>query len=288
MIPIPRAFESDTRATEFDLILEAGRAGKNYWRDLWRYQELFYVLAWRDISVRYKQTVIGIVWALLQPFLTMLIMTIVFSRIANMPSPGVPYPLLVIVGTLPWLFFSSSLANASQSLVNNSNLISKIYFPRLIIPISTIVTAFIDFLISFALMIAVLAWYRFLPPWQIVFLPLFVGLAFLTAVGPGLLMTALNVKYRDFRYIIPFVVQFGAFVSPVGYMSGAKLFGLWRVLYSLNPVVGVIDGFRWCLLGGVNTIDGPSFAVSLAVTGLFLVLGIRYFRKTEKSFADII
>jgi lipopolysaccharide transport system permease protein len=282
------ASEADTRTAEFDLILEAGRAEKHYWRDLWRYRELFYVLAWRDISVRYKQTVIGVVWALIQPLLTMIIMTIVFSRIANMPSPSVPYPLLVIVGTLPWLFFSSSLTNASQSLVNNSNLISKIYFPRLIIPTSTVVTAFIDFLISFALMIAVLAWYRFLPPWQVVFLPLFIGLAFLSAVGPGLLMTALNVKYRDFRYILPIVVQFGAFVSPVGYMSGAKLFGWWRVLYSLNPVVGVIDGFRWCLLGGANTIDPPAFATSLAVTGLFLVVGVRYFRKTEKNFADII
>jgi lipopolysaccharide transport system permease protein len=270
------------------IIIASGHVEREYWRDLWRYRELFYVLAWRDISVRYKQTVIGVVWALLQPLLTMIIMTVVFSRIAKMPSLGVPYPLLVLAGTLPWLFFSSSLTSASQSLVGNSNLISKVYFPRLIIPTSTVVTAFIDFLIAFALMIAVMAWYRFLPPWQVVFLPLFVGLAFLASLGPGLLITALNVKYRDFRYIIPFLVQVGAFVSPVGYMSGAKLFGLERVFYSLNPVVGVIDGFRWCLLGGANTIDGPSFAASLAVTVLFLGLGIGYFRKTERTFADVI
>jgi lipopolysaccharide transport system permease protein len=268
------------------IIIESGHVEREYWRDLWRYRELFYVLAWRDISVRYKQTAIGIVWALLQPLLTMIILTFVFSRMAKMPSPGVPYPLLVMAGTLPWLFFSSSLTNASQSLVGNSNLISKVYFPRLIIPTSTVVTAFIDFLITLALMIALLAWYHFLPPWQVVFLPLFIGLAFLASLGPGLLITALNVKYRDFRYIIPFIVQFGVFVSPVGYV--ATVSGVSKVLYSLNPMVGVIDGFRWCLLGGANTIDPASFAASLTVTALFLVVGIGYFRKTERTFADVI
>jgi lipopolysaccharide transport system permease protein len=227
-----------------------------------------------------------VLWALLQPLLTMIVLTVVFSRIAKMPSLGVPYPLLVLAGTLPWLFFSSSLTNASQSLVGNSNLISKVYFPRLIIPTSTVVTSFIDFLITLVLLMAVMAWYRFLPPWHIVFLPLFIGLAFLASLGPGLLITALNVKYRDFRYIIPFIVQFGVFASPVGYV--ATFSGWWRVFYSLNPVVGVIDGFRWCLLGGVNTIDLPSFAASLAVTVLFLMVGIGYFRKTERTFADVI
>jgi lipopolysaccharide transport system permease protein len=269
------------------LIIESGNLEREYWRDLWRYRELFYVLAWRDISVRYKQTVVGVVWALLQPLLTMIIMTAIFSRMAKMPSPGVPYPLLVLAGTLPWLFFSTSLTNAGQSLVGNANLISKVYFPRLIIPTSTVVTAFIDFMIAFALLIAVLAWYHFLPPWHVVFLPLFIVFAFLASLGPGLLITALNVKYRDFRYIIPFVVQIGYFVSPVGYMSSAVP-GVKRMLYSLNPVVGVIDGFRWCLLGHTNTLNWPCLATSLAVTGLFLVVGIGYFRKTERTFADII
>jgi lipopolysaccharide transport system permease protein len=270
------------------LIIESGNVEREYWRDLWRYRELFYVLAWRDISVRYKQTVVGVLWALIQPLLTMIIFTVVFSKMANMPSPGVPYPLLVLAGTLPWQFFSLSLTNASQSLVGNANLISKVYFPRMIIPTSTVVTAFIDFMISFALLIAVLAWYHFMPPWHVVFLPLFIGFAFLASLGPGLLITALNVKYRDFRYIIPFVVQVGAFVSPVGYMSGAKLHGVERVIYSLNPVVGVIDGFRWCLLGGANTLNWPCLGTSVVVTGVFLVVGIGYFRKTERTFADII
>jgi len=270
------------------LIIEPGRIEREYWRDLWRYRELFYVLAWRDISVRYKQTVIGVLWALLQPFLTMIVLTVIFNKVAKMPAQeGIPYSLLVLAGTLPWQFISSALSNASQSLVGNANLISKIYFPRLIVPTSTVVTAFADLLISFILMVAVMAWYHFLPPWQIIFLPCFVVLAFLTALGPGLLITALNVKFRDFRYIIPFMVQFGYFASPVGYSSGF-VSEKWKLLYSLNPVVGVIDGFRWSLLGGQNKIDLPRFSLSLAVTAFLLTAGISYFRNTERTFADVI
>jgi len=270
------------------LIIEPGRIEREYWRDLWRYRELFYVLAWRDVSVRYKQTVIGVLWALLQPLLTMIVFTVIFNRIAKMPAQeGIPYPLLVLAGTLPWQFFSTALAGASQSLVGNANLISKVYFPRLIIPTSSVVTAFIDLLIGFSLMLAAMAWYQFLPPWQIIFLPFFVVLAFLTALGPGLLITALNVKYRDFRYIIPFTLQLGYFVSPVGYASG-HVGDKWKLLYSLNPVVGVIDGFRWSLLGGENQIDPRSFGLSLAVTAALLVWGISYFRRTERTFADVI
>jgi len=269
------------------LVIESGRSHREYWRDLWRYRELFYVLAWRDISVRYKQTVIGIIWALLQPFLTMVIFTVLFSKLAKMPSGGVPYPLLVLAGSLPWQFISASLSGASQSLVGNANLISKVYFPRLIIPASAVVTALVDLLIAFPLLVAVMVWYQVWPSWQVVFLPFFILLAFLTALGPGLLITALNVKYRDFRYIIPFMVQLGFFVSPVGYLSstvGEK----WRLLYSLNPAVGVIDGFRWALLGGQNTIDPRSFLLSLLVTAILLWLGIAYFRKMERTFADVI
>jgi len=270
------------------LIIEPGRIEREYWRDLWRYRELFYVLAWRDISVRYKQTAVGVLWALLQPFLTMVVLTVIFSQVAKMPAQeGIPYALLVLAGTLPWQFISTALSSASQSLVGNANLISKIYFPRLIVPTSAVVTSFVDLLISFLLLLAVMAWYQFLPPWQVFFLPFFIILAFLTALGPGLLITALNVKFRDFRYIIPFMVQFGYFISPVGYWSG-HVPAKWKLLYSLNPVVGVIDGFRWCLLGGENQIDPASFGLSLAVTALLLVLGISYFRKTERTFADII
>jgi lipopolysaccharide transport system permease protein len=271
-----------------EIVLEAGRAERNYWRDLWRYRELFQVLAGRDVAVRYKQTVIGIVWAVMRPFLTMLIFTIIFSRIAKLPSDGdAPYALMVLAGLLPWTFFSTALGDASLSLVTNSNLISKVYFPRLIIPTATIVVSFVDLLISFVILVAMMVWYRFAPTVNILALPLFVILAFLTSLGPGLWITALNVKYRDFRYIIPFLLQFGLYVSPVGFSSTAVP-EQWRLLYSLNPMVGVIDGFRWCILGGNSHIYWPSLASTAVITVFFLWLGIRQFRKMEKTFADLI
>ena len=275
-----------------DRIIEPGRAEKHYWLDLWRYRELFIILAWRDISVRYKQTLIGVAWALIQPLLTMLVMTILFGRVAGLRSDGdAPYAIMVFAATLPWLFFSSALSSASQSMVGNASLISKIYFPRLIIPTSAVVTSCVDFLISFVILIGLMIWYKFIPSWNIFALPLFVGLGFLAVLGPGLFITALNVKFRDFRYVIPFIVQFGLYVSPVGFSSsvihekfGDNLF----LVYSLNPMVGVIDGFRWAILGGNSHIYFPGFCVSLLVVAFFLVIGVRYFRKTEKSFADII
>jgi lipopolysaccharide transport system permease protein len=270
------------------LILEAGRAEEHYWRDLWRYRELFSVLAWRDVSVRYKQTVIGGAWALLRPFLTMVIFTVVFGRVANLPSDGAaPYALLVFAGLLPWSLFSAALTGASESMVANANLIGKVYFPRIILPAATLVTALIDFLVSLLLLGAMMAWYRFLPGWQILMLPLFVGLALLASLGPGLWVTALNIKYRDFRVVIPFLVQLGLYISPVGF-SSSVVPDKWRWLYSLNPLVGIIDGFRWCILGGESGIYWPGFLVSLAVIGFFLWLGVRRFRATERSFADLI
>jgi lipopolysaccharide transport system permease protein len=272
---------------EYELILEAGRAEKNYWRDLWRYRELFQVLAWRDVSVRYKQTVIGVAWALVRPFLTMVVFTIVFSKVAKLPSDGTaPYALLVFAGMLPWTFFSTALSDASNSLISNANLISKVYFPRLIVPAATIIVALVDFLISFSLLVAMMIWYQWVPGWQILLLPMFVLLAFFASLGPSLWITALNVKYRDFRYIIPFIVQFGLYVSPVGF-SSSVIPPEWRLVYSLNPVVGVIDGFRWCILGESN-IYWPGFAASLGVTVFFLWLGIKQFRSMEKRFADLI
>jgi len=270
------------------IVLEAGRSERHYWLDLWRYRELFAVLAWRDLSVRYKQTVIGVLWALIRPVLTMVVLTVVFGRIAALPSDGTtPYALMVFAGMLPWTFFSSGLAEASNSLINNANLISKVYFPRLLVPAATIAVAFVDFLVSFCILIALYVWYKFAPSWQIAALPLFVLVAFLASLGPALWLTAFNVKYRDFRYVIPFIVQFGLYISPVGFTSGV-IPDNWRLLYSLNPMVGVIDGFRWCLLGGQSQLYLPGLLISLAVTALFLWLGIRQFRRTENTFADLI
>jgi lipopolysaccharide transport system permease protein len=270
------------------IVIEAGRREGNYWLDLWRYRELFRVLAWRDLSVRYKQTIIGVLWALIRPVLTMSVFTIIFGQIARLPSDGTaPYPLMVLAGLLPWTFFSTGLSEASNSLINNANLISKVYFPRLIVPTAAVVVAFVDFLISFSILVVMMAWYQFLPGWQILVLPIFVLLAFFASVGPALWITALNVKYRDFRYVIPFIVQFGLYVSPVGF-SSSVVPEQWRLLYSLNPMVGVIDGFRWCTLGGQSNLYAPSLAMSIGVTAFFLWFGIRRFRMMEKSFADLI
>jgi len=272
---------------ETTLIIEAGRTEKHYWLDIWRYRELFYFLTWRDILVRYKQTAIGVAWALIRPFLTMVVFTVVFGKLAKLPSEGVPYPILVFAAMLPWQFFSNALSEASNSLVGNANLISKVYFPRLIIPASSVITSFVDFVISGAILVVLMAWYHFVPSWRVVYLPAFIIIAFAASMGIGLWLTALNVKYRDFRYIVPFIVQFGLYISPVGF-SSTIVPGRWRFLYSLNPMVGVIDGFRWAILGGESKIYLPGFVLSMVIVGALLVTGIMYFRKTEKSFADVI
>src|SRR5215813_14875824 len=270
------------------IVIEPGRHERNYWVDLWRYRELFRVLAWRDLAVRYKQTVIGAAWAVIRPLITMLVFTVIFGRIARLPSEGTaPYPLMVFAGMLPWTFFSTGLSEASNSVLNSANLITKVYFPRLIVPTATVVVAFVDFLINFCMLFLLMAWYKFMPDWRILVLPAFVLLVFCASVGPALWITSLNVKYRDFRYIIPFIVQLGLYVSPVGF-SSAAVPEVWRLWYSLNPIVGVIDGFRWSLLGGESRLYWPGFYLSLAVAGFFLWLGIRQFRKMEKGFADLI
>jgi lipopolysaccharide transport system permease protein len=270
------------------LVIEPGRAELHYWRDLWRYRELFRVLAWRDISVRYKQTVIGAAWALIRPFLTMVVFTVIFGKLANLPSDGTaPYALMVFAGMLPWSFFATAVGDASNSLLGNANLISKVYFPRLIVPIAAVMVAFVDFLISFAILAALMVWYQFMPGWQILLLPAFVAVASITSFGIGVWITALNVKYRDFRFVVPFIVQLGLYASPVGFSSNI-IPQQWRLVYSLNPMVGVIDGFRWCILGAESQLYWPGFWLSLIVAGFFLWLGIRRFRKMEKSFADLI
>jgi lipopolysaccharide transport system permease protein len=270
------------------IVIEAGRAEGHYWLDLWRYRELFRVLARRDLSVRYKQTVIGVLWALIRPFLSIVVFTVIFGRIAKLPTDGsAPYALMVAAGILPWTFFSAGLSDASNSLISNEKLITKVYFPRMIVPVATIVVAFVDFLISFCILLGLMGWYGFLPDWRIFLLPLFVLLAFCASVGPSLWITSLNVKYRDFRYVIPFIVQFGLYISPVGF-SSSLVPEQWRLLYSFNPIVGVIDGFRWCILRGQTDLYLPGLAASVVVTAFFLWLGVRQFRKLERSFADLI
>jgi len=269
------------------LVIEAGHTERHYWRDLWRYRELFYFLAWRDMLIRYKQTVVGIAWAVIRPLLTMIILTLVFGKLGKMPSGGVPYPLLVFCGMLPWQFFSTALSESGSSLITNSNLISKVYFPRLIVPSSSVISSFVDFIISALFLALLMVWYRFLPPPTIVFLPIFASLVLIASFGVGLWIAALMVEYRDFRFIVPFIVQFGLYLSPVGFLSSVVP-DRFRLLYSVNPIVGVIDGFRWCLLGGQNTIYLPGLAVSVAATVVLTVTGIWYFRKTERTFADII
>lgn len=273
---------------EWDLVIGSGYSAKNYWKDLWRYRELFYILSWRDIKVRYKQTVIGAAWSIVRPLLTSIIFYFVFNRIANLTYDGpAPYFLMVFAGMLPWQFFSTALSESSNSLVGNSNLITKVYFPRLIVPASSVITTMVDFVISFGIMIILMVWFRFLPGWEIIFLPFFILLAFVCAFGFGLLFTALNVKYRDFKVIIPFLIQFGLYITPVGFSSAHALKNLpqsvhW--LFSLNPMVGIIDGFRFCLLG--DKMQWQSLLISTVFSVVLLFIGMSYFRKMEKTFAD--
>ena len=268
------------------LVIEAGRTERHYWRDLWRYRELFLFLAWRDILVRYKQTVIGVAWSVIRPVATMVVFTIVFGRIARLPSDGVPYPILVFSALLPWHFFASAVAEGSNSLIENANIISKVYFPRLIVPASAVVVSFVDFLISLALLALLMAWYQFSPGPRVVLLPVFAALAILVAMGLTLLFAALNVRYRDFRYVVPFLIQFGLFISPVGF-SMSVIPETWRWLYSLNPMVGVIEGFRWSLIPDY-VLDLRAVLFSAVISLMALGCGTIYFRRTERSFADVI
>ncbi len=273
-----------------ETVIEAGRTEKNYWWDLWLYRDLFFLLAWRDLLVRYKQTVFGVLWAVLRPFLTMVIFVLIFSRVAGLPSDGVPYAILVLGGMLPWQFFATALSDASGSLVGNSQLITKVYFPRIILPASSVIVALVDFMVTLALLAGVMAWYGYIPPLRIVLLPFFVSLALAAAMGPGLIATALNVKYRDFRFVIPFVVQFGLYLSPVGFKSAVieeRLGYVARLIYALNPMVGVIDGFRWCI-GAEPSLHPAGLGISVLTSVILLYVGVRFFRNTEKTFADIV
>ncbi|HEY1763463.1 MAG TPA: ABC transporter permease [Opitutaceae bacterium] len=269
-----------------ELVIEAGHGSLGYWRELWRYRDLFFFLAQRDIKVRYKQTALGIGWAVVQPVVTTVIFTFVFGKVAGMPSGGVPYQLLVLAGLLPWQFFSAALSGASMSLISNANLVSKVYFPRLIIPLSSLGVAAVDFLVVLVLYFGASAWFGRLPSWHWCFLPLFIVVALALAFGAGLWFTALTVRYRDFRYLVPFVVQVGVFVSPIGF--SATVAPHWRTLLDLNPMTGVIDAFRWCLLSDGQPFDASGITCSIVISGILVFTGLWYFRQMERTFADVI
>jgi lipopolysaccharide transport system permease protein len=283
--------------SRYQIIIEPGRSAKNYWRDLWRYRELLFTLAWRDISVHYKQTVVGIAWAVIRPLTTVLVFTLVFGRIAGLTSAEVPYLVLVMAGVLPWQLFATCLSESSNSLVANNNLVSKVYFPRLLVPFSSLAVGLVDFMVTLPFLFGLCAYYEIWPTWRIATLPVFMLLAFLTANSLGLWLCALNVRFRDVRYIIPFLIQFGQYLSPVGY-GIERVPKSFRWLYELNPMAGIINGFRWSLYGGrftpgpqdagVNPLESLSFYLSLALVAVMLYGGVRYFRKTERTFADVI
>ncbi len=268
------------------LVIEAGKVNRQYFKDLSSYRELFLLLAWRDILVRYKQTIIGVTWSVLRPLLTMIVFTIVFGRLAKMPSEGVAYPILVFAAMLPWQFFSNTVNEGGNSLISNANMISKVYFPRIIIPTTAMIVSLIDFLISILILSALMFWYQHVPTWRVVFLPMFLGLAAIAALGITYLISALNVKYRDFRYVLPFIIQFGLYISPVGF-SSSVVPDKWRLIYSLNPMVGVIDGFRWAIIGNTQ-MYWPGFFFSVGLAGLLLIVGFGSFRSMERKFADVI
>jgi len=273
--------------SEAILVLAPGRSEKNYFRDLWYFRELFIILAWRDVTVRYKQTVVGVAWALIRPLLSIVIFSIIFGGLAKLPSDGVPYPVMVSAGLLPWTLFSSVMTESANSLIVNARLVSKVYFPRIIMPAAAGVVGLIDFIISLLILVGVMIWYQFMPGWQILLLPVVAVVAVFASLGPSLFISALNVKYRDFRFIVPFIVQFGLYVSPVAF-SSSVIPEKWRLLYNLNPMVGVIDSFRWCVNGGQTELYVPGLIAGAAVTVVMMFVGFLYFRATEKSFADVI
>jgi lipopolysaccharide transport system permease protein len=278
---------TNSDSTQPDLLIEPNSPVLHYWQDVWRYRELFWFLVWRDILVRYKQTVVGVAWSVIRPLVTMIVFTVVFGMLAKLPDSGVPYPLLVFAAMLPWNFFSNALSEGSGSLVGNANLVTKVYFPRIIIPVSSVIVALVDFAISLVIMAAIMFWSGYLPDWRIITLPLFLVLAALPVAGAGLWFAALNVRYRDFRYLVPFVLQLGLYVSPVGF-SSSIVPEQWRLLYALNPMVGVIDGFRWALLQGNVELHWSGILLSTGLSLLLLITGFWYFRKTERILADVI
>jgi lipopolysaccharide transport system permease protein len=254
--------------------------------ELWEYRELLYFLIWRDIKVRYKQTALGATWAIIQPFFTMVVFSLFFGHLAKMPSDGIPYPIFSFAALVPWSFFANGLSQSSNSLVGSANLITKVYFPRLTIPLASVLSGVVDFALAFVVLLGMMLFYRIVPTVNVLWLPLFLLLALITSLGVGLWLSALNVEYRDVRYVVPFITQFWLFVTPIAYPS-SLLHEPWRTLYGLNPMVGVVEGFRWALLG-TKTAPGPIIAVSSTAAAVILITGAFYFRRMEKTFADIV
>jgi lipopolysaccharide transport system permease protein len=270
------------------IVLEPGRRDKHYWRDLWHFRELLAIFAWRDITVRYKQTVVGVLWAGLRPLLTMVVFTIVFGEVADLPADGgAPYPVMVFAAMLPWFLMSGIIAGGSGSVVGNASLITRVYFPRVIFPFASAVLPLVDSMISIVLLAILMVWFGHAPSWQILLLPLFFVLAVAVALGPAFFFSALNAKYRDFTFIVPFALQLALYISPVGFSSNV-IPDQWRFLYSLNPLVGVVDGFRWSVLGGDTGLYVPGLIVSVVFAGACLWAGLKYFRRAERAFADLL
>jgi lipopolysaccharide transport system permease protein len=255
-------------------------------RDLWEYRELLYFMIWRDIKVRYKQTALGASWAIIQPFFTMVVFSLFFGHLGKIPSDGLPYPVFAFAALVPWTFFANGLSQSSNSLVGSSNLITKVYFPRLIIPLGSVFSGIVDFLIAFVILLGMMLFYGLVPTLNVLWLPLFLLLALVASLGVGLWLSALNVEYRDVRYVVPFITQFWLLATPIAYPS-SLLPEPWRTVYGLNPMAGVVEGFRWALLGS-NSAPGPIIAVSATVSVLILISGSFYFRRMERTFADLV
>jgi len=270
-----------------EIVIEGNRSPRDICSDLWLYRELFLFLAWRDLLVRYKQTAIGLAWSVFTPLLTMLILTLVFGRLAGLPSVDLPYPILVFAAILPWQFFSTTLSTSSTSLIANRQMVSKVYFPRIIIPSTAMVVSLADLAISLAILAGLMAWFGVAPSGRLLAIVPLTLLAALTSLGAGYWISALNVKYRDFRHLVPFMIQFGLYVSPVGF-SSAVVPEKWRLLYSMNPMVGVIDGFRWAIAPTAGVFHWPGFVCSVVFALVLFSSGVLFFLKTERKFADVI
>ena len=275
-----------TEDEAFDIVIEPEKNNADFLRELVKFRELFFFLAWRDILVRYKQTAIGVAWGIIRPVVSMVVFVIVFGKIAKLPSGGVPYPVMVFTALLPWQFFSNSMQAGADSLIRSEHMISRIYFPRLILPTSAVIVSLVDFAVSFAVLCVIMALYRFVPSAKIIMLPIFFVPAAMSSLGAAYFFSAAGVRYRDFRHVMPFIVQFGLYISPVGF-SSSIIPENWRLLYSINPMAGVIDGFRWCV-HGTKKLYVPGFTVSVMSAVIIFMAGLKYFRKTERFFADYI
>jgi lipopolysaccharide transport system permease protein len=285
---IARSNKKNEKASSKWLILEPKRIEREYWKDLWRYRELFAILAWRDIAVRYKQTAIGVLWAFIRPVLSMLVFTVIFGKLAKLPTDGdAPYAIMVFAAMLPWQFFSSALGSVSDTFISGAGLFRKVYFPRLIAPAAAVITSLVDFAISFIILLVLMLWYGYMPTWRLLTLPFWLFVVFSFSMGLGLLIASWMVRYRDMGFVVPFFLQIGQYISPVAY-STSIIPDEWRFVYGLNPMVGVIEGFRWAILGKSAVVNITSMSISLLAVTILLIVGFQRFRATEKTFVDVV